>query len=313
MQRRGPGQLGPLSFQLEARVTLGWRQAIVLWGVAVFWKAYDFRWGDEVKLEYRPRFVALPKPEIAKLGASGFSAALADLYWIGASHYFGEPRYKDLNYSQLHEYIDIVNELAPDFQEAYHFGGVAIPFNTGQAWVNGEYSAAILRRGLQRFPHDWHTGLLLAYVLGTYLGDFSGAGEALAGCANEPDAPPYLGALAARYFAQGHNLQQARELTEALLETAEDQNTRDVMLKHQHELEAEGDLQELESGVRRYRLEHEGRSPSSALDPDFQRDLPKPFDAYADANGDSYEYEPDAGTFKSKTFERFRVFGLKQQ
>ncbi len=285
---------------------------VALWLAGIGWNVTSFDVKHERELEERPLILSLPRPEVVKFGSLGFAAALADLYWIGASHYFGEPRFKPVNYFQLHEYFDIVNELAPDFHEPYYYGGAAIPWNTGKEWVNVEAAVAVLRRGAARFPNDWRLIFLLASDLGTSQGDCLAGGRLLPGAAEAPHSPAHLLELSARYLAMGGALEQADALTDTMIETAPDENTKEVMKKHKEELAVERDIRSLEAAVESYRNSHGGTGPSSADLKDFEVLLPRPFDQLRDPHGDRYKYDAVTSTFSSLTLDRFRPFGVKK-
>ena len=122
-----------------------------------------------------------------------FEQVVADWYWVRALQYFTDPlqaynRYKNLGYI-----LDVVVGVDPDFQYAYKFGGLAIPYDTGRLrWANTEPAISILQRGVQRFPENWELQFNLGFYLLNFRKDTAGAAEHFAAAARIPGAPPYL-------------------------------------------------------------------------------------------------------------------------
>lgn len=216
----------------------------------------------EALRRYQPRFVALPRPDIARYLSLGFRAVVADLYWIGAVNYFGDQRNSRVAYGELSNYLELILALDPDFEYAYLFGGMALPWNKGKGWVNIDEAISILERGAKRFPNDWRLRFQLAFTYSEYRQRYKDAGNQLAAAAVLAGAPEYLGRLAARMYAATGDYDGALSIVEQLAGSIDDPRIRDGMLRRSEEIRTVKKLKKLEELVQRFSRER-GRLPAS--------------------------------------------------
>lgn len=68
---------------------------------------------------------ALLSPKTLKIMSLGFDNIVADIYWLRAVQYFGNPDVPKYNKDPelVYKYFDIITELDPRFVNAYRFGG----------------------------------------------------------------------------------------------------------------------------------------------------------------------------------------------
>jgi hypothetical protein len=235
----------------------------LLWGGGALWNYRTFSRADDFRRRQTPELVALPRPDIVRLTSLGFRDVLADLYWVGAVHYFAEPRNAADGYGGLVNYLDLVNELAPDFKFAYTFGGMAIPWNKGGGeWQNIEAAVRVLERGIVRFPNDYFLRLMLAYDLSTHLKRFREAGDQIAAASKLPGAPAYLPSFASRLYVAAGDFSAATELAQAVLEGTTDPLEREAMDRRVKEVQVEVDIRALDSAIARYRQERGSLPPA---------------------------------------------------
>jgi hypothetical protein len=234
---------------------------------------------------------------------------LSDLYWVGAVHYFAEPRNEVVGYGGLVNYLDLVNELAPDFKFAYTFAGMAIPWNRGGHWANIEAAVRVLERGIVRFPDDYFLRLMLAYNLSAHLKKFHEAGDQLAAASKLHGAPRYLPSLASRMYVAAGDLSAATDLAQAVLEEASDPLEREAMDRRVREVQVEGDLRALEAAIARYREERGSLPPSlrAVQASGLIRTVPQePF-------GGEYLYDAATGEVRSSTLQQRLILYEKQE
>jgi hypothetical protein len=108
---------------------------------------------DEVSL--------LPDKAIVTTLSLGLPDLIADYYWLKAIQYFGDERNattERLKY--LHPLIDLVTDLAPNFEFAYRFGGTTLVLRD----TNGDLASAILKKGVANFPDNCRIPYLLGFV-----------------------------------------------------------------------------------------------------------------------------------------------------
>ncbi len=209
-------------------------------------------------LDTRP--APLPRPEVARLTALGFDAFLGDMYWVGALQYFGGQAHRPECYEQLKDYLNLTAALAPDFWGTYRMAGVAVPCNDGKGWHHVGDAAALLRKGIDRFPENWFLRFLLAYDL-TLVQQFREASAELALAARVAGAPEFYAGLATRLMVKAGDLDAAQEMAESLLGSASDEQLRRTLETRVREIEAHRNLRALESAVATFKAQT-GRWPS---------------------------------------------------
>lgn len=277
----------------------------VLWTLATWMSVSSFDPTAVGASENRAEPVLLIRPEVAHVLALGFDAFVADLYWVGALHYFGEPKNQRVCYSQLAGYLEIVNSLAPGFESAYRFGGLSLPCPCADGWKNVAEAIAVLRRGAARFPSNWHFRLLLAYDLSAYQKQYEEAGRILFEAARIPGAPSYLGRLATRMFSQVDDYETAGQVARQLYEETADPLEREALLHRIRQLNVARELATLQRAVTEFHA-RTGRLPS-ALDELVRAgalsSIPE------EALGGSWEYDPATGRVRSTALtDALRLF-----
>jgi tetratricopeptide (TPR) repeat protein len=276
-----------------------------LWLLTTVWNAGVFDRMTAIRERLTPQLIALPRPEVAKLTSLGFDAVLADFYFIGATHYLGEYKYIHVAYGELYNYIRLVIYLAPDFKSAYRFGGMAIPWNTGEKWVNVEQAVDVLERGVQRFPDDWFLSMMLAYDYSAYLHQYKKAGDILTRAARLPQAPAYLADLATRMYATTGDLQSAYEFAQRIMQETPEANVKAAMAQRMREIEVQRGLEILDDALNRFRAQ-QGRLPASLrelVSGGVLQQLP------ADPLGGEYQYDPGTGVVTSSNLKsRLKVY-----
>ena len=216
----------------------------------------------------------LPSPEQARLMSLGFEQIVADWYWVKGLQYFTDPLMAFNNYKNLGDILDVVVGVDPDFQYAYKFAGIAVPYDTGRLrWANSEHAIELLQRGVQRFPKNWELQFHLGFSLLNFRKDTAGAAEHFAAAAQVPGSPPYLKVFAARLFAASGEVDRALLFAQTMLRNTEDPGERKQIEKRIQALELEGRLRELESAARRFHQD-EGRWPASSLELTAKYGLP---------------------------------------
>jgi hypothetical protein len=270
------------------------------WAVSVCWNVGAFDRESARLKRWEPDLVALPKPEIIKPLVLGFDAVAADLYWVGGVHYFGDVKNQRVCFRELANYVDLVNYLAPDFKSAYRFGGMAIPCNRGDRWVNIEQACRILENGLRRFPDEWFFRLMLAYNYSSYLHRYRDAGDQLKLAALEPGAPRYMASLATRMYATEGDLDGASLIAREILRNTRDDELRAAMERRLQEIAVERQLHLLDDAIRKYREAHDTPPASLAklVEAGLLAQIP------AEALGGEFLYDALAGEVRSSSLKR---------
>ena len=166
----------------------------------------------------------------------GLDDMVADFYWIAGVNYFGADANQQLCFGQLSNYMDLVVSLAPEFESAYRFAGVAIPCNNGKDWFFIEEANRFLKTGIKHFPNNWVMRVELAFHLSNFDQDYLGAAEQLTAAAKLPGSPRYVGLLATRMLGTQGDLDAAENVTEELIKEVPDDSVRDALRQRQNEI-----------------------------------------------------------------------------
>lgn len=207
------------------------------------------------------KLIYLPSVEQARLMALGFRQVVADYYWVLGLQYFTEPALKHRFYRNLGDYLELVIGLDPDFEYAYKFAGIAIPYDSGRLrWKNTRRATLFLERGVKRFPNNWQLHFYLAYNYLNFEKRPADAAEEFRKAGALPGAPTYLSAFAARIYSITGAVDQAIAFAEETMTTAGDPEVRQLMFERLQDLKREKELQRVEAGAKAFR-ERTGRFP----------------------------------------------------
>lgn len=229
--------------------------------------------GDEAQ-----ELMYLPPPETARLLALGFNQVMADWYWVKALQYFTDPFQATNKYRNLADILDVVVGLDPDFEYAYKFGGIAIPYDTGRLrWANADQAIDLLARGSKRFPENWQLHFHLGFYLLNFRNDPAGAAEQFASASRIRGSPPYLGRFATRLFSASGEVDRALVFAQTMLAGATDPAERKSLEERIQNIRLEGELRRVEDAARRFH-EQRGRWPVTPTEATAAYGLPPPLE-----------------------------------
>jgi len=215
----------------------------------------------------------LPRPELLHALFAAQQMMVADYWWVRTTEATGRAQTAE-EYRDIADYAALVADLDPDFAYLYVFAGAVIPVNLGRdRWANTEESTRILERGVQRFPRHIYLRILLAHNLSYFRRDYRAAADLLAGTAKLPGAPRYLAALATRMYAQAGEFDAGRAIAEALAESTEDPELRELMKQRRDQMAQEEELQRVDRAVAAFRA-RQGRAPFGLEELVVAGDLP---------------------------------------
>lgn len=247
---------------IKSRALIG---SLLLCAAGVAWNAAAFDEAALIAKRSRPDRAALPQGSVARVLSLGFRALVADYYWMNGVGYFTEAKNDQVDQSQLADYMDLVIALAPDFENAYRFAGMAIPFKRGGRYIHVERTVDILKRGTERFPDNWFLRLLLSYYYSAHLGRFKEAADQLVLAAEAPGAPGYFASLATRLYAHAGGLSAGEDLARAVLASSDNPIVVDAMKQRLREFHIQRDLDALQRAVDAFRAAR-GKPPSALME-----------------------------------------------
>jgi len=127
-------------------------------------------------------------PKILKVMSLGFDEIVADIYWLRALQYFGNPdvKNKDKDPDIMYEYFDIITELDPKFVNAYRYGGTFIsdppPIGLGML----ELGSKLFDKGRKNNPENFRLPLEQGFQYFFYSEDKERAAELFLEASEKP-------------------------------------------------------------------------------------------------------------------------------
>jgi hypothetical protein len=154
-------------------------------------------------------------------------------------------------------------------------------------------------------PDSWHAPFLLGFLQSYYLGETSAAAQNIALAARAPGAPAYLGLLATRLAADAGQLSVAEQMATAMLEQAQDDESRAEWQRRLLDVRMERDLRAIGAALTRYRASHGSFAPpiEELVRAGYLPRLP------VEPHGGSYFIDPRTGEPGSTAGQRLRVRG----
>lgn len=209
--------------------------------------------------------IYLPTPSQARLMSLGFSNVMADFYWVKALQYFTDPTQARNRFKNLADYLDLVVGIDPDYEYAYKFAALAIPYDSGRFhFVNTTRATSFLERGIARFPNNWQLHFLLGYHYLNFSQNPIRAAEQFAAAAKLPGAPSYFAPFAARLMAVGGEVDRAIEFTTQELNNNPTPELEALLKSRLVDLKVEKELRRIEAAAKAF-LARNGR-PAVSLD-----------------------------------------------
>ncbi len=201
--------------------------------------------------------LVLPRPGLLRALGRSHVQLVTDYYWLRA-----------LNRSLIIANADegaallalgeLIADLDPAFVANYWMVGINAPFPpSGEQveWPNAREAANLLRRGLSVAPTDNKLVVVLVATLMVNLHDRVGAARVLEERARYPGALPHFAPLATRLLAESGEFDASRELAQAMLDSAQDEPTRDMFRERLKLIDLEEILSAVDAAAKKYLAE----------------------------------------------------------
>ena len=193
------------------------------------------------------------RPELAKVAALGFDAALADYYWLNAVQIVGSAQSNPAAHATvLGRMIDVVTTLDPWVDHPYRFAAVWLTDSPESVRTANK----LLRRGMEHHPDEWRNAFYLGFNLFFYLGDNAQAADVLERSAGLPGSPAYLPRLVARLRSNAESLDTAAAFLAQLARDASDPAVRGNYLAALDEIDVERKARRLDAAREEFRNRH---------------------------------------------------------
>ena len=148
-------------------------------------------------------------PAVMRRLVLGFDGIAADVYWIRAVQFYGSTKLskeEHKNYDFLYPLLDITTTLDPRFNIAYRFGAILL----SEGYPNGpgrpDEAIALLEKGMRESPNKWEYFHDAGFVNYWWRRDSRAAADWFLKGSKLPNAPNWLGPLAASILGRRRTL-----------------------------------------------------------------------------------------------------------
>jgi tetratricopeptide (TPR) repeat protein len=202
--------------------------------------------------EERPYDVGIvPHASVVRWLALGHPTLAANLYYLRAVQYIGEPRANARGWEQLYPLVDLVTDLDPGHGYAYQVAGTLLG-----SFHRVAESNAILEKGIRDCPSRYILPFLRAFNAFYYAGDYAEAGRFVEIAARTPGAPKHLRQNVLAMYVKGNRADAALAFLEQARAAAQDDETRKAIDEQVRQAVLERDAALLDLAVARYRERH---------------------------------------------------------
>jgi hypothetical protein len=204
----------------------------------------------------------------------GHPTLAANLMWLRAVQYIGDPHGEERGWSKLYPMVDTLTDLDPGHGYAYQVAGTLL---TGFDQV--PESNAILEKGMKAVPDRWILPFLRAYNAFWFDDDWAKAGRYAELAARAKGAPPHVRHYALAFYVKGQRADAAVAFLEQLLAESHEPETRAAVEAQLQQARLERDAARVDAAVRAWRehavvgplhlgqLVEEGLLPAVPADP----------------------------------------------
>ncbi len=229
--------------------------------------------------------IYIPSGKYLKLATFGYASLAADVVYLWAIQYYGNPAIPDKLRYFIHIF-SIISELDPAYVDPYEVGALIAMYDARDLAL----ACRVLDMGAAKNPKMW----LFPFEAGHYaLGakDFDTAKAYFQKALEIPGAPAITKRLFANAAFKTLDYQTAWETWKEVYDTAASPNIKQIASNHLYQVKAAADGAALKNAVFEYRARFGGNPPSLELlvRAGLIREVPKDFD------GKDYLYDPVTG------------------
>jgi hypothetical protein len=229
--------------------------------------------------------IYIPSGAYLKPATFGFSALAADLIFLWAIQYYGNPEIPN-KFAYFNHIFSIIAELDPSWVDPYEVGALIAIYDANDLAL----ALKILDLGAARNPRQW----IFPFEAGHYAlarKDWDTAKAYFQKAMDIPGAPEITKRLYANAAYKTMDYQTAWETWKSVYETASDDQIRQIASNHLYQVKAAVDLAALKNAVFEYRA-RSGRNPDrleALVGAGLLRAVPRDFD------DKDYAYDPQSG------------------
>jgi tetratricopeptide (TPR) repeat protein len=200
----------------------------------------------------RPYDVAfVPSAASLRWLSLGHPTLAANLFWLRAVQYMGDPRADERGWEKLRPLVEVVTDLDPRHGYAYQTTGNLLASSGRLADSN-----AILEKGTRNVPDRYILPFHRAVNAFMYAGDYVDAGRWFEIASTTPGAPARLREYVVAMYAKGDRAEAAVSFLRHLQEEAQDDESRKAIDHQIRRATLERDATRLEAAAALYRERH---------------------------------------------------------
>ena len=190
----------------------------------------------------------LPSSTTLRWLSLGHPTLAANLLWLRAVQYIGEPRANERGWDRLYPLVDTITDLDPRHGYAYQIAGTLLPMYGFVAEAN-----AILEKGTRALPDRHILPLLRSFNAFQHEDDWATAGRYAAIAARTPGAPDHVRHYALAFYVKGKRADAAVDFLEQVLAATRDPETREAVEEQLRQARLEQGFSRLDDAVRTWR------------------------------------------------------------
>jgi hypothetical protein len=190
----------------------------------------------------------VPSSRVLRWLSVGHPTLAANLLWLRAVQYIGEPRSAERGWSKLYPVVDAVTDLDPGHGYAYQVAGVVL----GSVGRTAE-SNAILEKGTRNVRDRYILPYLRAFNAFYYDDDWPTAGRFAEISARTPGAPEHVRQNVLAYYVKGKRADAAVAFLQQSLAEAKDPDTRKAVESQLRQALLEQDAARLDDAIEEWR------------------------------------------------------------
>ena len=203
--------------------------------------------------EERPYDIAVvPSAKVLRWLSLGHPTLAANLLWLRAVQYIGEPRANERGWEKLYPVVDALTDLDPRHGYAYQVAGVVL----GSGGRTAE-SNAILEKGTRNVRDRYILPYLRAFNAFYYDDDWPTAGRFAEISARTPGAPDHVRQNVLAYYVKGKRADAAVAFLEQSLAEARDPDTRKAVESQLRQARLEQEVAHLDEAADEWRRRYQ--------------------------------------------------------
>jgi tetratricopeptide (TPR) repeat protein len=253
--------------------------------------------GVKLKLDALPRAAVpgssasyLPTGKFLRAATFGYPSLLADVLFVWAIQYFGNPKIPD-KFDRFEHIFSVISDLDPGWIDPYETAAVIALYEAGDVPL----ALKMFDLGAAKNPDKWIFPYQAGHYAQRYLKDYDLAKSYYQKAMNLPGAPAITKRLFANAAFLTMDLKTAWETWSEVEAGTDDPQIRKIASNHLYRIKATADLAVLRQALEAYREKY-GRWPSDLdrlVSAGFLAAVPK------DMDGRAYAYDPAAGIIET--------------